>query len=82
MQKGSPRKQDRSEQPESDLPKLAQPAQRALASAGIRRLEQLTAFREAEIRQLHGIGPNALVQLRRALADRGLSFTDEKRKKK
>jgi hypothetical protein len=57
-----------------DLPKLAAPAQRALASAGIRRLEQLTGFSEAEIKQLHGIGPNALEQLRGALAAQGLTF--------
>ena len=65
----------------SDLPhKLAQPAQRALAGAGIQRLEQLTTFSEAEIKQLHGIGPNALAQLRSALSARGLSFNDKKRK--
>jgi len=58
----------------SDLPKLAAPAQRALASAGIQRLEQLTQFSETEIKQLHGIGPHALDQLRRALAAKGLSF--------
>lgn len=77
MKKGSPRKQHPSEQPESDLPGLAQPAQRALASAGIRKLEQLTRFSEAEIKELHGIGPNALVAIRRALADQGLSFAEE-----
>ena len=60
---------------ESDLPtKLARPAQRALATAGIQRLEQLTKFSEAEIKRLHGIGPNALGQLRQALTERGLSF--------
>jgi hypothetical protein len=60
---------------ESDLPAgLAQPARRALAGAGIQRLEQLTQFSEAEIKRLHGIGPNALAQLRRALSERGLSF--------
>ena len=57
---------------ESDLPSgLAQPARRALAGAGIQRLEQLTQFSEAEVKQLHGIGPNALVQLRRALSEEG-----------
>ncbi len=61
---------------ESDFPKLAQPAQRALAGAGIQNLEQLARFSEAEIRRLHGMGPKALVQLRRALADHGLSFPD------
>jgi DNA repair protein RadC len=63
---------------ESDLPKLAQPAHRALAAVGIQRLEQLTKFSEAEIKQLHGIGPNALIQLRQALHAKGLSFANEK----
>ncbi len=64
-------------QPAGDLPKLAAPAQRALSAAGIHRLEQLTRVREADIAQLHGIGPNALQQLRRALAANGLSFAGE-----
>jgi hypothetical protein len=63
--------------PASDLPKLAAPARRALDGIGIYRLEQLTKVSEAEIAQLHGIGPNALEQLRRALAAKGLSFADE-----
>jgi hypothetical protein len=68
----------KSHQQESDLPvKLSQPAQRALAGAGIQRLEQLSGFSEAEIKQLHGIGPNALTQLRSALAKNGLSFADK-----
>lgn len=59
----------------TDLPPgLAQPALRALAAAGIMRLEQLASFREAEIKALHGIGPNALRLLRAALAERGLAF--------
>jgi len=44
--------------PDSDFPKLAQPAQRALASAGYVRLEQLTNITEAELSQLHGMGPS------------------------
>ena len=64
----------------NDLPRLAAPAQRALASAGLKRLDQLTRFSEAEINQLHGIGPNALKVLRQALADKGLSFAREKKK--
>jgi hypothetical protein len=67
-------------QPASDLPRLAQPAQRALAAAGIHRLEHLSKFSEDEIKQLHGIGPNALDQLRHALRARGLSFANEKKK--
>ena len=55
-------------QQESDLPtELAAPARRALIGAGYSRLEQLTKLSEAEVKQLHGIGPNALNQLRRAL---------------
>ncbi len=72
----------RSNQAESDLPaKLSQPAQRALAGAGIKNLKQLTKFSEAEIKQLHGIGPNAINQLHAALAAKGLSFADKKSKR-
>ncbi len=62
---------------DSDLPtELAKPAQRALAAAGYWRLEKLTKTSEAELKQLHGIGPKALDQLRRALRAKGLSFAD------
>lgn len=64
---------------ENDLPKLAVPAQRALAAVGVRRLAQLTQFSEDEVKHLHGIGPNALVQLRRALRANGLSFAKTRR---
>ena len=71
-----------SDQQNGDLPpKLSQPAHRALAGAGIQRLAQLTKFTEEEIKQLHGIGPNALKQLRQALAVRGLSFAKGKESK-
>ena len=72
----------RNNQPESDLPtKLAQPAQRALAGAGIQNLKQLSKFSEAEIKRLHGIGPNALEKLRLALKAHGLSFAHKNQKK-
>lgn len=64
---------------QGDLPKLSQPAIRALTGAGISRLEQLTTVTEAEIKRLHGIGPNALIQLRAALAAHGLTFAAEKK---
>lgn len=65
-----------------DLPaKLGAPAERALAGAGIKSLKQLTKFTEAEIKQLHGVGSNALGKLRQALADKGLSFAEGKKKK-
>ena len=65
-------------QQESDLPKLSAPAHRALAGAGIERLEQLAQLSEAEVKKLHGIGPNALKQLHAALAAKGLKFVGEK----
>lgn len=69
-------------QQESDLPPgLSAPARRALAGAGYWQLKQLTGINEAEIKKLHGIGPNALNQLRQALAAKGLSFASEKSKK-
>lgn len=69
---------DRREPLESDLPKeLASPARRALAQAGFMRLDQLAGHREDEISRLHGMGPKALDQLRRALSAKGLSFASE-----
>lgn len=56
------------------LPKLAAPARRALAGAGITSLEDLSAYLEADIAALHGMGPNALATLREALAGAGLQF--------
>ncbi len=55
-------------------PKLAKPAQRALAAAGIDSLETLAAWTEADMAALHGIGPNALAKLRDALSAAGLAF--------
>jgi DNA-directed RNA polymerase alpha subunit len=59
---------------EGDFSKLAKPAQRALAAAGYTRLEQLTKVSEAELKQLHGMGPKAIEQLSQALIAKGLSF--------
>jgi hypothetical protein len=69
-------------QQESDLPiDLARPAQRALHEAGYVRLEQLTKVSETELKQLHGIGPNAIKKLRQALGAKGLAFADGKTRK-
>ena len=57
-----------------DLPKLAAPAQRALASAGIQKLDDIATFTEDEIMRRHGMGPNAMRKIREALAAKGLSF--------
>jgi len=58
----------------NDLPKLAAPAERALAAANIKKLSDLTQWTEAELSKLHGIGPNALKKLNQALTLKGLSF--------
>jgi predicted flap endonuclease-1-like 5' DNA nuclease len=66
------------DQPQSDLPKVGAPAQRALAGAGLQRLEQIAAVSEADLMKLHGIGKNALEQLRLALHAKWLSFKNER----
>lgn len=54
--------------------KLAAPAVRALTAAGYTRLEQLTQTTEADLKALHGMGPNALKTLKEALAEKGWSL--------
>jgi hypothetical protein len=56
---------------------LAAPARRALANAGYTRLEQLALVSMDNIKNLHGIGPNALNLLSQALHDKGLSFKND-----
>jgi hypothetical protein len=64
-------------EPRSDLPAgLSRPAQRALAAAGYERLEQFSELTEAEVLRLHGLGPKAMDQIRRAPATSGLPFAD------
>lgn len=69
-------------QPASDLPaNLASPARRALIGAGYTHLAQLAMRNEADLLQLHGMGPKALGQLRDALAAQGLSFAKPRESK-
>lgn len=67
-----------SPQKSRDFPKLAAPAQRALASLGVTDLEKLSQFTEVEIARLHGMGPSALAKLCVALRELGLSFKQAK----
>lgn len=63
---------------ESGLPTgLAKPALRALHGAGYTEIHQISKLTESELLQLHGMGPKALNQLRRALTEKGLSFASE-----
>ena len=58
-----------------DLPAaLSQPALRALHGAGCFTLKQVSEHTEREIAQLHGIGKNALLVLKEALAASGSAF--------
>jgi uncharacterized protein YdhG (YjbR/CyaY superfamily) len=57
-----------------DLPKLAAPARRALTAAGYKSLDQVAQASEPELARLHGMGPNAIEALRKALQERGMSF--------
>jgi len=54
---------------------LSKPAQRALAAAGYTTLDRLAEVSEADLGQLHGIGPKVIEQLRQALAAVGLSYS-------
>lgn len=64
---------------EHDFPKsIGRPATDALLAAGYTRLEQLASLKENDIKQLHGVGPKAIKVLRAALAEKGLSFADDR----
>lgn len=59
----------------SDFPeKFSAPALRALLTAKITSLAQLTKYREAEIAELHGMGPKGVTMLKAAMRKRKLSF--------
>jgi len=67
---------DRNHNQGNDLPLgLAKPALRALSNKGLMSLEQISKLSETELKELHGIGPKAVEQLRHALTLRGLSFS-------
>ena len=52
-----------------DLPGcVGAPARRALTAAGLTHLHQFTAWSEAQLLDLHGMGPKALACIRAALA--------------
>jgi hypothetical protein len=62
------------EAPAPDLPAIGRPATRALALAGITTLDAVARHSEAELLDLHGVGPRAIRILQEALAAEGLSF--------
>jgi hypothetical protein len=61
--------------PHFDLPSdLSAPAYRALTDVNVSTLKQLSKYTEDDIRALHGIGPNAIMKLKRALREKDLDF--------
>jgi len=58
---------------------LSAPACRALQGAGLTTAPKLSRKTEAQILELHGIGPSAMPRLRIALRKAGLAFKDTSR---
>ncbi len=56
------------------MPKTSNPAQEAMALAGLKTLEDLTHITEKDLLELHGVGPKAVRILREAMQERGLAF--------
>jgi len=54
--------------------KLSAPAQRALANAGIKTLQQITAYSEKELLALHGVGKTTIVAIRQAFKENKMAF--------
>ncbi|RZU60816.1 helix-hairpin-helix domain-containing protein [Zhihengliuella halotolerans] len=64
--------------PVGDLPnELGKTAPRELLLAGIDSLAKISEHSERELLAVHGVGPKAIRILRAALADRGLTFSDD-----
>jgi hypothetical protein len=57
---------------------LAKPAQRALLSQGISILNDLSRFTKAEIKALHGIGPDAIEKITNEMFEEQISFARDR----
>lgn len=60
------------------LAAVGAPARRALEREGILTAPQLAQYTEAEVLELHGIGPSSIPRLCKALEAEGLSFRRSK----
>ncbi len=54
---------------DNQLPKIGQPATRALNAAGVYTLEQVANVSDDELLKLHGVGVKAIRILRQAIFD-------------
>ena len=59
------------------LSTLSAPARGAFEQEGIDTVRKLSEYREAEILDLHGVGPASLPALHAALEEHGLEFRQE-----
>ncbi|TCP56265.1 helix-hairpin-helix protein [Tamaricihabitans halophyticus] len=65
------------DQPDCALPAaIGRPATRALLGAGWDTLEKIATHSQAELLDLHGVGPKAVRILTEELTDRGLAFRE------
>ena len=55
-------------------PGMSGPSLRALRTAGVRSLDELTRWTRRDLAALHGMGPKALGVLQAALQERGLDL--------
>ena len=70
-----PNKKITSEQnTENFLSLIGAPARRALEREGIYTEVQLAKWTEKDILKLHGMGPSTIPKLKKALAEKGLTF--------
>lgn len=66
-------------QPDTDFPHgIGKPAASALKHAGYFKLKQLTKLSEAELLQMHGVGPKAVRILKETMKEKGLSLKQNK----
>lgn len=64
---------------ESPFPRgVSCPAQRALASVGVTRLDEVTRFSESQLLALHGMGPKAIDAMKAALHEQGKSLAPDR----
>lgn len=53
---------------------LAAPARRALVNVGIMSFDDLSEWTQSGVMDLHGVGPNAMAALTKAMDEAGCSF--------
>ncbi|WP_414049178.1 DNA-directed RNA polymerase subunit alpha C-terminal domain-containing protein [Macrococcus animalis] len=60
-----------------ELPKISQPAMRALTSINVKSLEDIMKYSEEELLALHGFGPKSIRILKKEMDAYGMKFKNE-----